>query len=353
MENVRTYNKTIEYGLDNDNSLERDMDYENSEETRENDGSGVKNATSAPASPAETQYMNEIGKSARLTPEEEEILGWKIFYGNQAAEQLLAETDSVNRVELTALVEDGKKAQAMLVHANLRLVVSQAKKYKTADFDLMDLVQEGNIGLMRAAGKFDISLGNRFSTYAVWWIKQAIWRAICSTGKMVRIPEYVKLAKNKITRAEQEIARETGRTATSEAIAERTGLSVDKVNEVRSYIWAVGSLDETIGDDENLTKGEMVKDENTITPEEYMEKEALSDAIQEVFEHLSKKEAEVLRLRAGIGEERAFTLDEIGQRYGVTRERIRQIEARAIKKIKSVPSLREKLSEFYYAAPAA
>lgn len=295
----------------------------------------------------EGEYLKEVGKISRLSVEQEEALGWRIFEGRKAKELLVGEQDADKRQKYRELIKDGVCAQKELVNANLRLVVPYARHLMAVDFEFMDLVQEGNIGLMKAAEKYDVTKGYRFSTYAVWWIKQAIFRALNSNVGQVHIPEYVRIKMNQVKKARVSLYAQLGRQATTEELAQSLQMPEDAIMELDTYVYAVSSIDETIGEEDKLSIGDILADTTMQCPEQYMDQRALQDVIAEVLGQLSEKEAYVLSLRAGLGRERACTLEEIGQMCGVTRERIRQIETRAIKKILRSSELRKKLLDFY------
>ncbi len=266
------------------------------------------------------QYLREIGKYPLLTAEEE--------------------------VELAKQFEKGiKKAKDKLIESNLRLVVSIAKKYIGRGLSLLDLIQEGNQGLIRAVEKYDWRRGFKFSTYATWWIRQAITRAIADQARTIRIPVHMVETINKLYRTSQRLMQDLGREPTYEEIAEELGITPDKVREIFKISQEVTSLDTKVGEDEDSTLGDFVADEVRPTPVDTASRQLLKDHLDEVLSTLTEREAKVLTLRFGLDGGQPNTLEEVGRVFGVTRERIRQIEAKALRKLKH-PSRRKKLQDY-------
>lgn len=266
------------------------------------------------------QYLREIGKYPLLVAEEE--------------------------VEFAKQYEKGsKRAKNKLIESNLRLVVSIAKKYIGRGLSLLDLIQEGNQGLIRAVEKYDWRRGFKFSTYATWWIRQAITRAIADQARTIRIPVHMVETINKLYRTSQRLMQELGREPTHEEIGEELELPPDRVREIFKISQEVTSLDTKVGEDEDSTLGDFVADETRPTPVDAASKQLLKDHLDEVLHTLTEREAKVLTLRFGLDGGQPKTLEEVGKVFGVTRERIRQIEAKALRKLKH-PSRRKKLQDY-------
>ena len=266
-------------------------------------------------------YLKEIGQVKLLSAEEEVELAKRISEGDQ-------------------------KAKNKLTEANLRLVVSIAKKYSGRGLHILDLIQEGNTGLIRAVDKFDWQKGNKFSTYATWWIRQAITRAIADQARTIRVPVHMVEVINKATRCNRKLVQELGREPTVEEIAAELGLPVEKIIEANRTAADTLSLDTPVGDEEDTSIGSFVEDEHTPGPADATSNALLSEALKEVLDTLTEREAEVLRMRFGMYDGRTHTLEEVGQEFGVTRERIRQIENKAIRKLRH-PSRAKKIRDYY------
>lgn len=266
-------------------------------------------------------YLKEIGQVKLLTAEEE--------------------------IELAKRVSEGdKKAKDRLTEANLRLVVSIAKKYSGRGLHILDLIQEGNTGLIRAVDKFDYTKGNKFSTYATWWIRQAITRAIADQARTIRVPVHMVEVINKATRCNRKLVQELAREPTLEEIAAELNLPIEKIIEANRTAADTLSLDMPVGDEEDTTIGSFVEDDNTPGPVDATSNAMLSEALTEILGTLTEREADVLRMRFGMYDGRTHTLEEVGQIFGVTRERIRQIENKAIRKLRH-PSRAKKIKDFY------
>jgi RNA polymerase primary sigma factor len=266
-------------------------------------------------------YLKEIGQVPLLTPEEEMELAQKVSTGD-------------------------KEAKKKLTEANLRLVVSIAKKYSGRGLHILDLIQEGNTGLIRAVDKFDYTKGNKFSTYATWWIRQAITRAIADQARTIRVPVHMVEVINKATRCNRKLVQELGREPTLEEIADELGLPIEKIIEANRTAADTLSLDTPVGDEEDTTIGSFVEDDNTPGPAESTSNTMLAEALAEILGTLTQREADVLKMRFGMYDGRNHTLEEVGQKFGVTRERIRQIENKAIRKLRH-PSRAKKIKDFY------
>jgi len=266
-------------------------------------------------------YLKEIGQVKLLSADEEVELAKRISEGDQEAKNKLTE-------------------------ANLRLVVSIAKKYSGRGLHILDLIQEGNTGLIRAVDKFDWTKGNKFSTYATWWIRQAITRAIADQARTIRVPVHMVEVINKATRCNRKLVQELGREPTVEEIAKELGLPVEKIIEANRTAADTLSLDTPVGDEEDTSIGSFVEDERTPGPADATSNALLAEALKEILGTLTEREADVLRMRFGMYDGRTHTLEEVGQIFGVTRERIRQIENKAIRKLRH-PSRAKKIRDFY------
>ena len=266
-------------------------------------------------------YLKEIGQVKLLSAEEEVELAKRVSEGDQEAKNKLTE-------------------------ANLRLVVSIAKKYSGRGLHILDLIQEGNTGLIRAVDKFDWTKGNKFSTYATWWIRQAITRAIADQARTIRVPVHMVEVINKATRCNRKLVQELGREPTVEEIAKELNLPVEKIIEANRTAADTLSLDTPVGDEEDTSIGSFVEDERTPGPADATSNALLAEALKEILGTLTEREADVLRMRFGMYDGRTHTLEEVGQLFGVTRERIRQIENKAIRKLRH-PSRAKKIRDFY------
>ena len=265
-------------------------------------------------------YLKEIGQIKLLTNEEELDLADRILAGDEEAKTILAE-------------------------ANLRLVVSIAKRYVGRGMLFLDLIQEGNIGLMKAVEKFDVSKGYKFSTYATWWIRQAITRAIADQARTIRVPVHMVETINKLARIQRQLTLELNREPSEEELAKKMNTSVDKIREIYKISQEPVSLETPIGEEDDSHLGDFIKDEHNMSPEEYATNEMLKDEISDILLTLTEREEKVIRLRFGLEDGKARTLEEVGQLFGVTRERIRQIEAKALRKLRH-PSRSRKLRDY-------
>jgi RNA polymerase primary sigma factor len=296
-------------------------------------------------------YLKQIGKVALLNAEEEVELAKRIEAGLYAAERLrkMADTDKAAapqlRRDLRWIVRDGERAKNHLLEANLRLVVSLAKRYTGRGMAFLDLIQEGNLGLIRAVEKFDYTKGYKFSTYATWWIRQAITRAMADQARTIRIPVHMVEVINKLGRIQRELLQDLGREPTPEELAKEMDITPEKVLEIQQYAREPISLDQTIGDEGDSQLGDFIEDSEAVVAVDAVSFTLLQDQLQSVLATLSEREAGVVRLRFGLTDGQPRTLDEIGQVYGVTRERIRQIESKTMSKLRH-PSRSQVLRDY-------
>ena len=293
-------------------------------------------------------YLKEIGKVNLLTPEEELSLAKRMADGETAKEQLEEigeDIDEDTKKQIDLLIADGEKAKKSLAEANLRLVVSIAKRYVGRGMLFLDLIQAGNLGLIKAVDKFDYTKGYKFSTYATWWIRQAITRAIADQARTIRIPVHMVETINKLVRVSRQLVQELGREPTPEELAKELNMPVDKVREISKISQEPVSLETPIGEEEDSHLGDFIPDEDAPAPSEAASFVLLKEQLGAVLETLSEREAKVLRLRFGLDDGRARTLEEVGKEFDVTRERIRQIEAKALRKLRH-PSRSKKLKDF-------
>ena len=293
-------------------------------------------------------YLKEIGRVPLLTPEEEVNLALTIKAGSEAKEKYDADPDALSEEEKAACLKAIKKgvaARKRLSEANLRLVVSIAKRYVGRGMQFLDLIQEGNLGLIKAVEKFDHTKGFKFSTYATWWIRQAITRAIADQARTIRIPVHMVETINKVKKVSSQLLHEQGKEPTAEEIAERLEMSVDKVREIMRVAQEPVSLETPIGEEEDSHLGDFIPDDEAPVPAEVASHTLLREQLSEVLDTLTEREEKVLRLRFGLDDGRPRTLEEVGKEFNVTRERIRQIEAKALRKLRH-PSRSKKLKDF-------
>ncbi len=280
-------------------------------------------------------YLREMARVPLLSLEEESRLAHIIELGRQA-EQVLANngTDPVERARLEALVEEARAAREHLIKANTRLVVSIAKKYIGRGVPFLDLIQEGNLGLMKAVEKFDYRRGYRFSTYATWWIRQTISRAVADQSRTIRVPVHMSDRIRRLYKTAQQLEQEYGRPPTPEEIAAELDMEPRKVQWMLRVSWRPLSLEHPVGEEEDNELGAFIEDDSTPTPPQSAYQKMLAEKIEEVLSTLSPREARILRLRFGLGGGRSHTLEEVGQKFGLTRERIRQIEGKALRRLR-------------------
>lgn len=282
-------------------------------------------------------YLRELSWVPLLELDEEVSLAKRIERGNKAREELSKigkNIDPDKRVDLEISLNDSESAREHIIKANTRLVVSIAKKYIGCGVPFLDLIQEGNLGLMRAVDKFDHRRGFRFSTYATWWIRQAITRAIADQGRTIRLPVHMSDRIRKMYQTSHDLEQILGRTPTTEELAIKLGVSCNKVQWMLQVSWTPLSLEKSVGDDEDSELGMFVEDNSTPAPSQTIYEKMLRERMNEVLGTLSPREARVLRMRFGFDDNHSYTLEEIGAKFGLTRERIRQIEGKALRRLR-------------------
>ena len=298
-------------------------------------------------------YLREIGKAKLLTAEEEVALARRIEAGMQAMASIAAlqyhdDPDPVpdeERGRLQCLVADGFLAKQVLIEANLRLVVSIAKRYLGRGMVLLDLVQEGNLGLIRAVEKFDYTKGFKFSTYATWWIRQAISRAIADQARTIRIPVHMVETLNSVLRVQRQLLQELSREPTVEEVSTRAEMPVARVRDLLRMAQEPVSLETPVGQDDDGALGDLIEDQHAVAPADAAARALLSEAVADVLGQLSDREQKVMRLRFGLEDGQVRTLEEVGREFGVTRERVRQIEAKTLAKLRH-PIRSDKLKNY-------
>jgi RNA polymerase primary sigma factor len=293
-------------------------------------------------------YLREIGRVDLLSADDERKLAMRIEEGVKAGHELTllaGALDATERRRLKEIIRDGNDANDKLVEANLRLVVSIAKRYVGRGMNLLDLVQEGNLGLMRAVEKFDYTKGFKFSTYATWWIRQAITRSIADQARTIRIPVHMVEHMNRVVRVQRQLAQELEREPTIEELAEKTALTPERVREIQRIAQDPLSLDSPVGEEDDSNLGDFIEDSGADAPADVATRRMLAQAVEQALDELSEREQEVMRLRYGLVDGQARTLEEVGKEFGVTRERIRQIEAKTLAKLRH-PQRSQKLKEF-------
>ncbi|MDK8726339.1 RNA polymerase sigma factor [Corynebacterium amycolatum] len=349
--------------LDDDDLEDDDLD-DDEEEDDEDEGDEVwnedesarlrqarKDAALTASADSVRAYLKQIGKVALLTAEEEVSLAKRIEAGLYAQYKIDEAKEAGERIayaqkrDLREISRDGQRAKNHLLEANLRLVVSLAKRYTGRGMAFLDLIQEGNLGLIRAVEKFDYTKGYKFSTYATWWIRQAITRAMADQARTIRIPVHMVEVINKLGRIQRELLQDLGREPTPEELAKEMDITEEKVLEIQQYAREPISLDQTIGDEGDSQLGDFIEDSEAVIAVDAVSFTLLQDQLGDVLETLSEREAGVVRLRFGLTDGMPRTLDEIGQVYGVTRERIRQIESKTMSKLRH-PSRSQVLRDY-------
>lgn len=296
-------------------------------------------------------YLKEIGRVELLDPDTEMQLAKDIYHAKNKKDEYDEFKDTGETIteiynhEVEEIMFKGELAKNKLVEANLRLVVSIAKRYVGRGMQFLDLIQEGNMGLIKAVSKFDHKKGFKFSTYATWWIRQAITRAIADQARTIRIPVHMVETINKLVRTQRQLIQELKREPLPEEVAKRMNISVEKVQIIQKVAQEPISLESPVGEEEDSSLGDFIPDQDTLTPMEFTSKEMLKRELDDVLETLTDREEKVLRMRFGLLDGRTRTLEEVGREFGVTRERIRQIEAKALRKLRH-PSRSKKLKDF-------
>jgi len=291
-------------------------------------------------------YLKEVGRVPLLTAEQEVSLAKRIERGRRAREVMAGSTVSVRRRrELQLLIEDGWAAREHLITANSRLVISVAKKYMGRGVPFLDLIQEGNIGLIRAAKKFDYRRGHKFSTYATWWIRQAVTRAIADQGRTIRVPVHMGDQINKLLRISHQLTQRLGREPSTDELAEALTVTPKKVENMIQVARRPLSLETPTDEEEDSVLGDFIEDEESPAPAETVTQNLLREHLAEVLNTLPPREVRILQLRYGLLDGQSYTLEEVGRKMGVTRERVRQIEAQALSRLRH-PSHRRRLSDY-------
>ncbi len=293
-------------------------------------------------------YLKEIGRVGLLSGDEERLMAQQIEAGYAAAAALDEGGDSLDSAEqrrLLRIVTTGQRAKSNLIQANLRLVVSIAKRYSGRGMQLLDLIQEGNLGLMRAVDKFDYTKGFKFSTYATWWIRQAITRSIADQGRTIRIPVHMVESMNRVLRMQRQMHQELEREPTLDELADRCEIPVERVRDILRISQDPLSLDSPVGEEDDSNLGDFIQDGSADAPDDAAAKKMLIAAVDEALGELSEREQEIVRMRFGLEDGQARTLEEVGKYFGVTRERVRQIEAKTLAKLRH-PQRSQKLKEF-------
>jgi RNA polymerase primary sigma factor len=352
------YQRLVELGVDvvEDESIREEGQEDDQEEERSSDADEerararkeVEQALKAPTNDPVRMYLKEIGRVALLTAQEEVDLAKRIEQGLFASEKLQNQGTEVGEEEWRELrwtENDGARAKRHLVEANLRLVVSIAKRYVGRGMAFLDLIQEGNLGLIRAVEKFDYAKGFKFSTYATWWIRQAITRAIADQARTIRIPVHMVETINKLSRIQRQLLQDLGREPTAEEIALQMELSSDKVREIQKISQEPVSLETPIGEEEDSHLGDFIEDSEAVVPLERASFRLLQEQLESVLHTLSDREKDVIEMRFGLKDGQPRTLEEVGKKFGVTRERIRQIESKTLSKLRH-PSRSQKLRDY-------
>lgn len=345
------YQRLVELGVDvvEDESIREEQEQEDTDEARRRARREADSALKAPTNDPVRMYLKEIGRVALLTAQEEVDLAKRIEAGVFASEKLEKEGtkagDGKKSADLRWALHDGARAKRHLVEANLRLVVSIAKRYVGRGMAFLDLIQEGNLGLIRAVEKFDYTKGYKFSTYATWWIRQAITRAIADQARTIRIPVHMVETINKLARIQRQLLQDFGREPTPDEIAVQMELSPEKVREIQKISQEPVSLETPIGEEEDSHLGDFIEDSEAVIPLERASFRLLQEQLESVLHTLSEREKQVIEMRFGLTDGQPRTLEEVGKTFGVTRERIRQIESKTLSKLRH-PSRSQKLRDY-------
>ena len=351
------YQRLVELGVEvvEDESIREEQQEEQEEESssdadeeRARARKEVEQALKAPTNDPVRMYLKEIGRVALLTAQEEVDLAKRIEAGLIASDKLQDHGTEIAEEEwrdLRWLENDGARAKRHLVEANLRLVVSIAKRYVGRGMAFLDLIQEGNLGLIRAVEKFDYTKGYKFSTYATWWIRQAITRAIADQARTIRIPVHMVETINKLSRIQRQLLQDLGREPTADEIATQMELSSEKVREIQKISQEPVSLETPIGEEEDSHLGDFIEDAEAVVPLERASFRLLQEQLESVLHTLSEREKDVIEMRFGLKDGQPRTLEEVGKKFGVTRERIRQIESKTLSKLRH-PSRSQKLRDY-------
>ena len=312
----------------NEEDFEEDLALEDEEPEEEYDLSGMSSNDTVGL------YLKEMARVPLLSNEEEVALAMRLENGDDAARKLKRNPSHTRAAEWQMLVHDGVVARDHLIKANTRLVVSIAKKYMCRGVPFLDLIQEGNLGLMKAVEKFDYTRGYRFSTYATWWIRQTITRAIADQGRTIRVPVHMSDRIRRLYRVARQLEQEYGRKPTADEIATEMDIEPRKVQWMLRVSWQPLSLEHPVGEDEDSELGNFIENDAALTPAQVAHDNLLREKIEEVLATLTPREARILRLRFGLQNGRSYTLEEVGKKFGLTRERIRQIEGRALRRLR-------------------
>jgi RNA polymerase primary sigma factor len=330
---IEVYDEKIKIGDDND--AHDDGDDASDDEERSEDEDDDFDLTGVASDDTVGLYLKEMARVPLLSNQEEVTLAKALRRGREAARMLRRmRPASQRRAKLEQHVVEADRAREHLIKANTRLVVSIAKKYIGRGVPFLDLIQEGNLGLMKAVEKFDYLRGFRFSTYATWWIRQTITRAIADQGRTIRVPVHMSDRIRRLYKAARQLEQENGRKPTAEEIAEELHLEPRKVQWMLKVSWQPLSLELPVGEDEDAELGSFIEDESTPSPTQSVQQRLLREKVEEVLSTLSPREARILRLRYGLINGRAYTLEEVGRKFGLTRERIRQIQGRALRRLR-------------------